>query len=123
MIAKNCPDLLSNFGEPGDGVEDLDLGKLSTSTKSKKSKSNKIRVGSPEELEQLQSFITTDLSPNRIVEPRKVGELLELLVLLQNSSDAAVLQNAYGEYCKKHDKAASSAAVSDTRWKLEMLRQ
>ena len=36
LIAKNCPDLLSNFGEPGDGVGDLDLGKLSMSTKSKK---------------------------------------------------------------------------------------
>ena len=89
--------------------------------KKSKKKSNKIRVGSPEELQQLQSFIADDLSPNRIVEARKVGELLELLVLLQSSSDAAVVQKAYGQYCEQHQKATESAA-STARWKLELLR-
>merc|ERR1712226_282623 len=38
LIAKNCPDLLANFGEQGSAVGNLDLGKLTMETKVKKSK-------------------------------------------------------------------------------------
>ena len=45
MIAKNCPDLLANFGEQGATVDDLDLGKLSMETKTKKSKQKESPIG------------------------------------------------------------------------------
>merc|ERR1719412_2105107 len=45
LIAKNCPDLLANFGEQGATVDDLDLGKLSMETKTKKSKQKESSIG------------------------------------------------------------------------------
>merc|ERR1712025_393705 len=45
LIAKNCPDLLANFGEQGSAVDNLDLGKLSMETKVKKLKQKESSIG------------------------------------------------------------------------------
>jgi len=73
LIAKNCPDLLSNFGEPGDGVEDLDLGKLSMSTKSKKSKSKSSSKNESSKDRSLHEALTSEFSEEQ-VKTEMIGE-------------------------------------------------
>jgi len=73
LIAKNCPDLLSNFGEPGDGVEDLDLGKLSMSTKSKKSKSKSSSKNESSMDRSLHVTLTSEFSEEQ-VRTEMIGE-------------------------------------------------
>merc|ERR1711972_1304072 len=73
LIAKNCPDLLSNFGDPGDGVEDLDLGKLSMSTKLKKSKSKSSSKNESSKDRSLQEALTSEFSEEQ-VKTEMIGE-------------------------------------------------
>ena len=61
LIAKNCPDLLANFGEQGGAVDNLDLGKLSMETKVKKSKQKESSIG-----RSLHGALTSEFSENQV---------------------------------------------------------
>jgi len=66
LIAKNCPDLLANFGEQGSAVDNLDLGKLSMETKVKKSKQKESSIG-----RSLHGALTSEFSE---VKTEMIGE-------------------------------------------------
>ena len=61
LIAKNCPDLLANFGEQGGAVDNLDLGKLSMETKVKKSKQKESSIG-----RSLHGALTSEFSEDQV---------------------------------------------------------
>jgi len=61
LIAKNCPDLLANFGEQGGAVDNLDLGKLSMESKVKKPKQKESSIG-----RSLHGALTSEFSEDQV---------------------------------------------------------